>query len=72
MILRIEEGPYDCEPLGCDGNPALMTPRDELAESLNYVPLTPPSIHQPDFSHKPLLSRPTTRSSTNNHARAKE
>jgi hypothetical protein len=23
---------------------------------LNYVPLTPTSIHQPDFSHKPLLA----------------
>jgi hypothetical protein len=56
MMLRIEEGPYDCEALGCDGDPALMTPRDELVESLNCVPLTPPSIHQPDFSHKPLLA----------------
>src|ERR1700722_17168644 len=56
MMLRIEQGPNDCEPLGCDGDPALMTPRDELAESFNCVPLTPPSIHQPDFSHKPLLA----------------
>src|ERR1700723_3922327 len=56
MMLRIEQGPYDCEPLGCDGDPALMTPRDELAESLNCVLLTPPPIHQPDFSHKPLLA----------------
>jgi hypothetical protein len=35
MVLRSEQGPYDCEPLGYDGNPPLTTPRDELAESLN-------------------------------------
>jgi hypothetical protein len=35
MVLRSEQSPYDCEPLGCDGNPPLTTPRDELAESLN-------------------------------------
>ena len=34
MVLRSEQGPYDCEPLGCDGNPPLTTPRDELTESL--------------------------------------
>jgi len=31
MILRSEQGLYDCEPLGCDGDPARPTPRDELA-----------------------------------------
>ena len=56
MVIRGEQGPYDGKPLGCDGNPALMTSRNELAESLSGVPLTPPSIHQPDFSHKPLLA----------------
>jgi hypothetical protein len=56
MVLRGEQGPYDCEPLGRDGNPPLTTPRDELAESLNRVFLTPRSIHQPDFSHKRLLA----------------
>jgi hypothetical protein len=35
MALRSEQGLYDCEPLGCDGNSPLTTPRDELAESLN-------------------------------------
>ena len=35
MVLRSEQGIYDREPLGCDRNPALMTPRDELAASLN-------------------------------------
>jgi hypothetical protein len=35
MILRGEEGLYDCEPLGGDGNPARTAPRYELAESLN-------------------------------------
>ena len=56
MVLRSEQGPYDCEPLGCDGNSPLTTPRDELAESLTRVPLTRPSIHQPEFSHKPLIA----------------
>jgi hypothetical protein len=35
MVLRSEQGLYDCEPLGCDGDPPLTTPLDELAESLN-------------------------------------
>jgi hypothetical protein len=35
MVLRSEQGPYDCEPLGRDGNSPLTTPRDELAESLS-------------------------------------
>jgi hypothetical protein len=35
MVLRSEQCPDDCEPLGCDGNSPLTTPRDELAESLN-------------------------------------
>jgi hypothetical protein len=35
MVLRSEQDSYDGEPLGCHGNPTLMTPRDELAESLN-------------------------------------
>ena len=35
MVLRGEQDPYNCEPLGCDGYPALMAPRDELAETLN-------------------------------------
>jgi hypothetical protein len=52
MVLRSEQGPYDCEPLGCDGNPALTAARDELAESLYRVPFTPPSINQPEFSHR--------------------
>jgi hypothetical protein len=56
MVIGGEQGTYDGKPLGCDGNPALMTPRDEFAETLNCVPLTPPSIHEPDFSHKPLLA----------------
>ena len=64
MILGIEQGPYDCEPLRRDGNPALMTSRDELAESLNCVSFTPPSIHQPDFSHKPLLAEQPHESET--------
>jgi hypothetical protein len=66
MVLRSEQGPYDCEPLRCNRDAPLTTPRDELAEPLNGVPLARPSIHQPDFSHKPLLvdqqhwARPTT------------
>jgi len=47
MVPRGEQRSYDREPLRCDGNPALMTPRDKLAESLSCIPLTPPSIHQP-------------------------
>ena len=35
MVLGSEQGLDDCEPLGSDGNPALTTPRNELAESLN-------------------------------------
>jgi hypothetical protein len=35
MVLRSEQRSYDCEPLGCDGNPPLTTPGDELAESLD-------------------------------------
>jgi hypothetical protein len=35
MVLGSEQGSYDCQPLGCDGNPPFTTPRDELAESLN-------------------------------------
>ena len=35
MILRSEQGPYDCEPLGGDSNPPLTTSRDELAEAVN-------------------------------------
>jgi hypothetical protein len=45
MVLRSEQGSYDREPLGRDCDPALTTSRDELAESLIGVPLTPPSIH---------------------------
>ena len=56
MVLRSEQGSYDCEPLGCDDNPPLTTPRDELVESLDGVSLTPPSIHQPEFSHKRILA----------------
>jgi len=35
MVLGSEQSLYDCEPLRCDRNPLLTTPRDELAESLN-------------------------------------
>jgi len=35
MVLRSEQGPYDCEPLGCNRDAPLTTPRDELAEPLN-------------------------------------
>jgi hypothetical protein len=56
MVLRSEQGPYNGEPLGGDGNPQLTTTRDELAESLNRVLRMPPSIHQPDISHEPLLA----------------
>jgi len=56
MVFRGEQGAYDCEPLGCDGNPALTASRDELVEPLNGIPLTPPPIHQPDFSHKTTLA----------------
>jgi hypothetical protein len=35
MFLRSEQDTYDGESLGCDGNPPLTTPRDELAESLS-------------------------------------
>jgi hypothetical protein len=35
MVFRSEQGPYDCEPLGCNGDPPLTTSRDEFAESLN-------------------------------------
>src|SRR5271169_3505365 len=55
MVLRSEQGPYYCESLGRDGDAPLTTPRDKLAESLAGVPLTRPSIHQPDFSHEQLL-----------------
>ena len=34
MVLRSEQGLYDCKPLGCQGNPALTTSRDELAQPL--------------------------------------
>ena len=71
MVLRSEQGSYDCDPLGGNGDPALTTPRDELAESLSGVPIMPPSIDQPDFPHEPLLgderhcARPTTSASEN-------
>jgi hypothetical protein len=35
MVLRSEEGAYDRESLGCDGNPPLATPRHEVAQSLS-------------------------------------
>ena len=70
MVLRSEQGPYDCEPLWCDGNPPLTTPRDELAESLNGVPLMPLSIYQPDFSHMRLIA--TTLNATDNQRRENE
>jgi hypothetical protein len=70
MVLRSEQRPYDCEPLGCDGNPPLMTPRDELAESLNRVSLTPPSIDQPNVSHK-SPDRLTALNATDNQRREK-
>jgi hypothetical protein len=35
MVLGLEQGLYDCEPLWRYGNPALSAPRNELAESLN-------------------------------------
>jgi len=35
MVLRSEQGTYDSEPLGCDGDPARPTPRDELPQSLS-------------------------------------
>jgi hypothetical protein len=35
MVLRSQQGSYHGKPLGCDGNPPLATPRDELAESLD-------------------------------------
>lgn len=56
VVLGCEQGTYDCEPLGRDGNSSLTTPRDELAESLNRVALTPPSIHQPELLHEPPLA----------------
>ena len=45
MVFRSEQGAYNREPLRCDRNPALTTPRDELVESLNGIPFTRPSIH---------------------------
>ncbi len=56
MVLRSEQGLYDCQPLGSDRNPSLTTSCDELAESLNGVLLMPPSIHQPESSHKRTLT----------------
>jgi hypothetical protein len=51
VVFRSEEGSYDSEPLGRDGNSSVTTPRNELAQSLNRVALIPLSIHQPEFSH---------------------
>jgi hypothetical protein len=51
MVLRSEQRLYYCEPLGGDSNPTLTTSGDELEESLNWVPLAPAPIYQPDFSH---------------------
>lgn len=56
MVLGIEQGLYYCEALGRYGNPAPAASRDELAESLNRIPLTGASIYQPDPWHKQLLS----------------
>lgn len=56
MVLGIEQGLYDGEPLGRYRNPALAAARNELTESLSRISLTGASIHQPDFWHKQLLS----------------
>jgi len=56
VVLGCEQGTYDCEPLGRDGNSSLTTPRDEFAESLNRVALMPLSIHQPELSHSRALT----------------
>jgi hypothetical protein len=72
MVLRSEQGLYDREPLGRDGNPPLAAPRDELVESLNRVPLTPPSIHQPEFSHKRPWGRLSTMYATNQRPGVKD
>jgi len=66
MILRSEQGPDNREPLWRDGNPPLTASPDELAESLIGVPLMPPSIDQPDFSHKELLAELMTLNTTEN------
>src|SRR5579875_994184 len=66
MVFRSEQGAYDCEPLGCDSDPALTASRDKFVQSLNGVLLAPPSIHQPEFSHKRLQADFNT-ARDNNH-----
>src|SRR5579871_5117303 len=72
MVLRSEQRPYDREPLGCDGNPAPATPCDEFAQPLNGVPLTPPSIHKPEFPHKRLLAGYQSSDATDNRGGEKK
>jgi hypothetical protein len=52
MVVRSEQGLYDGEPLGCDGNPPLTASGDEVAEPLSRIFLTPRSIEQPELRHK--------------------
>ena len=56
VVLGCEQGTYDCEPLGRNGDSPLTTPRNEFAEPLSRVALMPLSIHQPEFSHRRVLT----------------
>jgi len=49
-------GTCDRKALRCDGNPTPATLRHELTQSLSRVLLTPPPMHEPEFSHEPILA----------------
>ena len=52
MLLGGEQGFDDCQPLRRDRNSLLAAASDEITQSLDRVPLMPPSIHQSEFAHK--------------------